>query len=141
MVSIQAYILLYLLFLLLYFLNFHLLFRFLENLPLFLHYLNYCGIPGEFIINGDSTISSDVALCIFEAFENIINDNYSFVHGVFANLALSGEKIIVKFIFENVVKSLSNEMMKKLSDAGIACEITQEEETSYIYLTIKEDKP
>ena len=101
-----------------------------------LRYLNYCGIPGELINNADGTIPSNVALAIFEAFENLLEDNYSTLKGVFINISKK-EKVICKLSFENLTKALSNERVTSLQDVGVKYETTSEDEVTYISLIIQ----
>ncbi len=100
-----------------------------------LRYLNYCGIPGEFINNASGTISSNVALVVFETFETLLEDNYSTLKGVFINLSKK-EKVICKLSFENLTKELSEEMITSLKDTGVRYEATSEDEVTYLSLTI-----
>ena len=100
-----------------------------------LRYLNYCGIPGEFINNASGTISSNVALVVFETFETLLEDNYSTLKGVFINLSKK-EKVICKLSFENLTKGLSEEMITSLKDTGVRYEATSEDEVTYLSLTI-----
>lgn len=100
-----------------------------------LRYLNYCGIPGEFINNAIGTISSNVALVVFETFETLLEDNYSTLRGVFINLSKK-EKVICKLSFENLTKELSEEMITSLKDTGVRYEATSEDEVTYLSLTI-----
>ena len=101
-----------------------------------LRYLNYCGIPGELINNADGTIPSNVALAIFEAFENLLEDSYSTLKGVFINISKK-EKVICKLSFENLTKALSNERVTSLQDVGVKYETTSEDEVTYISLIIQ----
>lgn len=100
-----------------------------------LRYLNYCGIPGEFINNASGTISSNVALVVFETFETLLEDNYSTLKGVFINLSKK-EKVICKLSFENLTKGLSEEMITSLKDTGVRYKATSEDEVTYLSLTI-----
>ena len=100
-----------------------------------LRYLNYCGIPGEFINNASGTISSNVTLVVFEAFETLLEDNYSTLKGVFINLSRK-EKTICKLSFENLTKDLSKDVIVSLQEVGVIYEVTSEDDVTYISLTI-----
>ena len=101
-----------------------------------LRYLNYCGIPGEFINNASGTIPSNVALLVFEAFETLLEDNYSTLRGVFINLSRK-EKVICKLSFENLTKGLSEGIITSLQDVGVTYETTSEDDVTYISLIIQ----
>ena len=100
-----------------------------------LRYLNYCGIPGEFIGGADCTVPADAALAVFETFEMLLERNYSCLKGVFVNLSAK-ENVLFKLIFEDLTESLSPEEEEKLSAIGVGNEIKCEDNVTYLYLTM-----
>ena len=100
-----------------------------------LRYLNYCGKPGEFIGNAACCVPAHTALAAFEAFETLIEDNYSCLQGVFVNLSATTE-VTFKMIFENLSQSLSEGTEKKLSEVGISSSVTREDNVTYICLSM-----
>lgn len=100
-----------------------------------LRYLNYCGKPGELMVDTDRAVPSRAAIAVFEVFELLIEDNYASLKGVFVNLS-GDEQTTLKMIFENLEKSLSGDMEKRLSDAGVTSEEMHEDNVAYITLTL-----
>lgn len=100
-----------------------------------LRYLNICGIPSEFVNHADCTVSAEAAIAVFDAFETMVERNYSNLHGVFVNLS-SKENVLFKLIFENMTEPLSNEMTERLSAAGVQSEATREDDITYICFTL-----
>lgn len=100
-----------------------------------LRYLNYCGKPGEFIGGAECSVPADAALSVFEAFETLLEANYSCMKGVFVNLSAS-ENVVFKLIFEDFSGGLSEEMKTKLSEAGVVNETKCEDGVSYIVFTM-----
>ena len=96
-----------------------------------LRYLNFCGIPSEFINNADGTVSADTALTVFEAFEALLEANYKSLRGAFVNLSEQGNTVAFKLTLEHATAALSDELEQHLSSAGINCEIFQEEDVSF----------
>ena len=101
----------------------------------FLHYLNYNGIPGEFVGEPKGSIASDTVLALFEAFEIAVENNIEHLHGVFVNL-YQDEDIKFKFVLENMKNPLPNEVIENLSQAGIVSSIKNEEDVTYINLSV-----
>ena len=99
-----------------------------------LRYLNYCGKPGELVVNTDCVVPSQVALAAFEAFETLLEENYAGLKGVFVNLS-GKEKAIFKMIFENLDEPFKD-TTKGLSRAGIPYDAAQEDNVTYITLTL-----
>lgn len=100
-----------------------------------LRYLNFCGIPGEFFSSADCTVNADSALAVFEAFESLIETNYSCLLGVFVNLS-EQECAVFKLTLEGLENPLSSEMKTQLSSAGVTFEINREDEVTYICFTL-----
>ena len=100
-----------------------------------LRYLNYCGIPGEFIGNAACTVPSAAALAAFEAFETLLESNLSCLRGVFVNLSAQ-DHVTFKMTFENLSEPLSDEAAASLLSAGIQREIQTEDDVSYICLIL-----
>ena len=100
-----------------------------------LRYLNYCGIPGEFVGGADRCMPAVAALGIFEAVEHIIETNYDALQGVFVNLSAK-EKVIFKLTFENLTRPISDEVTDKLKEAGVFCEIKCEDGVTYVCLSV-----
>ena len=101
-----------------------------------LRYLNFCGIPGEFVGSADCTVNSDAALTAFEAFETLLETNYSSLRGVFVNLSAQ-ENVVFKLTLENLTEPLSSEMTKKLLTVGAESETLTEDDVTYISFTLK----
>lgn len=105
-----------------------------------LHYLNYYGVPGEFIGEAQSYISSRSALCVFSSLQLMIEDNIKTLKGVFVSLDMK-DKVVLKLILENMRISLSKDKIKELSDNDIIVDITKEDMISYITFNLnKEEK-
>lgn len=100
-----------------------------------LRYLNFCGIPGEFVGGADCTVKSGAALAVFEAFDDLIEANYSRLEGVFVNLSAK-EDVVFKLTLENLTDGLSCEQTKNLSDAGVAVNLKCEDGVSYVSFTM-----
>jgi len=101
-----------------------------------LRYLNFCGIPGEFVSNADCTVNADAALAVFEAFETLLETNITSLKGAFVNLSAQ-DGALFKLTLENLVEPLTKEAENALSDAGVACEITSEDGVAYISFTMQ----
>ncbi len=101
-----------------------------------LRYLNYCGIPSEFMGSTDCKIHSDQALALFEAFESIIESNVSSLAGVFVNLSGDGYAVI-KITFEHLTVSLPEEALTGLSTQGIDTDIQNEDDITYMCFSMK----
>ena len=101
-----------------------------------LRYLNFCGIPGEFVSSADSAfVSADAALAAFDAFESLLEAGGSSLQGVFVNLSVQ-ENVRFKMTFENLSGPISDETAKRLTDAGIVSETKREDNVTYICLTL-----
>lgn len=100
-----------------------------------LRYLNYCGIPGEFVGGVDCTVSSVAALGVFEAFETLLEQNYASIEGVFVNLSV-GEKVIFKTIFEGLSEPPSDEMLRRLVEVGVLVDVKREDGVTYCYFSM-----
>ena len=97
--------------------------------------LNFCGIPSEFIQNAEGTAPSDAVLAVFEAFETLLETNYSQLKGVFVNLSVQ-ESVLFKMTFENLTERLSEDSARQLLDCGVQSEIKHEDNITYICLTL-----
>ena len=100
-----------------------------------LRYLNICGIPSEFVNHADSAVSAESAIGVFEAFETLIDTNYSNLLGVFVNLS-ECESVIFKLVFENLTVPLSDKMTEGLVSAGVHIETTREDDVTYFCFTL-----
>ncbi len=100
-----------------------------------LHYLNFSGIPSEFISIADCKISAKIALATFEAFETLIEDNFEYLNGVFVNLSAK-ENIVFKLTFENLKTPLSRDLTATLADLGVSVDFKQEDNVAYIAFTM-----
>lgn len=100
-----------------------------------LRYLNFCGIPGEFVGGADCAVPSGAALAAFEAFEALLDANYSDLQGVFVNLS-ARENVAFKMTFENLTKTLTADDEKALSQAGVLCDVKREDDVAYICFTL-----
>ena len=100
-----------------------------------LRYLNYCGIPGEFVGGAECTVPSGAALAVFEAFEALLETNYRRLAGVFVNLSVKDD-VIFKVTFENMTEGLGPDTEKELSEAGVGCEIQHEDGVAYVCFTL-----
>ncbi len=100
-----------------------------------LRYLNLCGIPGEIIHSADGTIPAAAAIRAFEAFEILLEVNYSCLKGVFVNLS-GQDQVMFKVTFEDLNESLSPDMEEKLRQVGVMSESQQEDDVTYICFTL-----
>ena len=100
-----------------------------------LRYLNYCGKPGEVMIDTDCLVSSEAAIAAFEVFETLLEDNYVGLKGVFVNLS-GKEKVTFKMIFEDLDEPISIFQTKELTDVGITYDTAREDNVTYISLTL-----
>ncbi|MBR2589592.1 MAG: hypothetical protein IKE65_01565 [Clostridia bacterium] len=100
-----------------------------------LYYLNYCGIPGEFFGGTQAIVRADAALIVFEAFETLLETNFSHLAGVFVNLNAK-EKVFFKLTLENMRLSLPQELARQLCEAGVNYEINQEDDITYMCFTL-----
>ena len=95
-----------------------------------LRYLNFCGIPSECIIGDTAAVKAAAALAAFEVFETLTEAGFDCLKGVFVNLSV-GENIMLKMTFENMTKTISDDV-KKLSGYGIRTNIKCENNVTYI---------
>ncbi len=100
-----------------------------------LRYLNFCGIPGEFMGRGEGAVPADAALGVFEAFETLLETNFSSLKGVFVNLTVK-ERAILKLTFENLTGPLPESAARDLFDAGVRCESQREDGVTYLCFTL-----
>lgn len=100
-----------------------------------LRYLNFCSVPSELINNAECAVNAQAALAVFEAFESLLEANFSCLRGVFVNLS-EQESLLFKLAMENLEIPLSSDIEKQLSAVGISTESTQEDEITYICFTI-----
>ena len=100
-----------------------------------LHYLNFCGVPSECINSADCTVNADSALEMFEAFETLIETNYSSVKGVFVNISQQ-EGVAFKITIENFEEPLAYEVSERLSAKDILTEQSQEDGVYYTCFTL-----
>lgn len=101
-----------------------------------LRYLNYCGIPGEFIGGAQIVVPAHAALAVFEGFGTLLETNYSCLQGVFVNLS-ARENATVKLTLEGAKEFLSEEYAETLFLAGVSAEQQREEDVLYVCFTIK----
>lgn len=97
--------------------------------------LNYCGIPGESIINADCSVRADAAIAVFEAFETIIELNYPLFKGVFANLS-SGSEVTLKLTFEDLSEGMPSGLESQLAQVSVDVETQTEDSDTYVCFTI-----
>ena len=102
----------------------------------FLRYLNFCGVPGEFFYSSDCTVNADMALAVFEAFETLIEINFSTLKGAFVNLSVQEGKLLFKLTLENAGEFLPPEMLGELGSLGVEGEENQEDDVAYICFTL-----
>ena len=100
-----------------------------------LRYLNFCGIPSELINCADCTVPASAALAVFEAFESLLEANYSRLKGVFVNLS-EHENVMFKLTLEGFTEMLSADAAKQLSTVGIMTETDNEDDVTYICFTL-----
>lgn len=99
-----------------------------------LRYLNLCGIPSEYVKNADCKIKSKSALAVFEAFETMIESNYSSLAGVFVNLS-GRENAVIKVTFEHMTKPLSEGLQDKLLSSNVKFDVQKEDDVTYVCFT------
>lgn len=100
-----------------------------------LRYLNDCGIPGEIVNTAGCTVPADAALLVFEAFETLLEDNYTNLRGVFVNLS-ERDDVLLKLNFENLTEPIPIDITQRLSDANITSEVQREDDVTYICFSI-----
>ena len=100
-----------------------------------LRYLNFSGVPGEFVNTSSGEVSSDAALKVFEIFGRLLESDLDSLKGVFVNLS-SGESVVCKLTLENFSTGLDDEMKAELLSAGISAEAVEEDGVTYIAFTL-----
>ncbi len=100
-----------------------------------LRYLNFCGIPSELFNSAQCTVNAEAALAAFEAFETLLETNLHCLKGAFVNLS-AGEAIVFKLTMEGLTNSLSDDMIKQLSDAGVRTVADSEDGVAYLRFTL-----
>ena len=101
-----------------------------------LRYLNYCKIPTEFFGNGNCFVSSDSALCVFEAFEILLETNIENLKGAFVNISVS-DMVTFKLTAEGLTALLSGETENQLAASGVGCKTNIEDDVAYICFTFE----
>ena len=102
-----------------------------------LRYLNFCGIPGEFVGSADRTLPADAALALFEAFETLLELYYPGLLGVFVNLS-AGENVTFKLTFEHTDEQPRGVVPELPSASEIPCVIKYEDNVTYVCFTLTE---
>ena len=102
-----------------------------------LRYLNFSGIPGELVNTADGAVPADAALCIFEAFGELLEANLSALRGVLINLSFK-ENAVCKLTMEQMPVELSEETEQKLAGVGIRTEVLHEDDVTYLCFTFPE---
>ena len=101
-----------------------------------LRYLNYCGVPCEFVENAQCVVNADAVLAVFEAFEIMIETNFSNLKGAFVNLSEQQEAVVFKLTLENPAETLPHEVTEQLLSVDIKAEEMQEDNVAYISFTL-----
>ncbi len=101
-----------------------------------LRYLNLCGIPGEYFGSADCCVSANAALAAFEAFETLLEINYSDLKGVFVNIS-EQQDLYFKITLENLSQALPNELEQTLGSACVRSKINREDDVTYICFTLQ----
>lgn len=99
-----------------------------------LRYLNFRGIPGEYIGSDEGALPSNAVLAVFEAFETLLEDNGSFLTGVFVNFS-KREPPCFKIAAENLRVPPGEETERRLTEAGVLCDVKTEDNVTYVCLT------
>ena len=100
-----------------------------------LRYLNFCGIPGEFMGDPEGAVPAEAALAVFEAFETLLETDLSALKGVFVNLA-GKEKPLLKVTVENLSEPLPENAVRRLLAAGVRSESRREDDVTYLSFTL-----
>ena len=101
-----------------------------------MRYLNFCGIPGEYLGDAESCVTAESALSVFEAFETLLEMNFDSLRGAFVNISEQEDKVSFKLTLENSSGFLSREKLGRLSDVGVGCEEGLEDDVAYICFTL-----
>ena len=96
-----------------------------------LRYLNYCGIPGEFVNSAECPVPADAALAVFETFESLVRAAYTDLRGVFVNMS-GHENAVIKLALENADLPVPEDAKEKLLSYGITTESKCEDGVTYI---------
>ena len=102
-----------------------------------LRYLNFAGIPGEFLSTAEGTVDAKASLAVFETFGRLLTENLSCLHGVFVNLTKK-ENTVCKLTLEYLQTSLTETDIDSLSDLDVATETVCEDDVTYIGFTLPE---
>ncbi len=102
-----------------------------------LRYLNFCGIPGECIVDAETYLPADAAIAVFEAFEELLEGGIPRLAGVFVNV--SGQKsATIKMMLEGLCGPLPQGMAERLLQAGVHSGSTVEDNTLYVSFSLPE---
>lgn len=101
-----------------------------------LRYLNFSGIPSEFICDGQCVVSADSALAVFEAFEILLEENYSALCGVFVNLTVQKESVLFKLALENAKEPPSDKTVGALASVKVQSAVDFEDDVAYVCFTM-----
>ena len=101
-----------------------------------LRYLNYSGIPGEYIGHAYGSVHAPAALAVFEAFESLLETNGPSLKGVFVNFS-GGDPVIFKVVFEALSEPLTDAWFERLSSVGVQVDQTREDDILYISFTFR----
>jgi len=97
-----------------------------------LRYLNMSGVLTELFNTAESSISSESALVLFEAFEELLENNFDTLRGVLLNISEHNGQLIFKATIETAAVQLSAASVDRLNRAGIGITAETEDETLYI---------
>ena len=100
-----------------------------------LRYLNYCGVPGEYVGGAECAMPASAALAVFEAFEALLEVNHSCLAGVFVNLG-ARECVTCKVTLEGLTVPLAAPQIERLQAAGVTCCGEQEDGVTYLCFTM-----
>lgn len=103
-----------------------------------LRYLNYAGIPGEFIGQASGAMPAGAALAVFETFETLLETNRPNLSGVFVNLSSADGGFDFKVVFEDLAKTVPDDVSDRLSAVGVRCEQEREDNVTYVCFAIPE---
>lgn len=96
-----------------------------------LRYLNLYGISGEYMNTAVGEISSDKALVIFEAMENLVEKYIEKLKGVYVILSMQDNQPIVKVTLENISADSVESFEVLLGRAGVQMLCEYEDEVGY----------
>ena len=95
-----------------------------------LRYLNYCGIPSEFVNGAVGRISAQEALPIFEAFETLLENNMNDLKGAFVNLSPKEFKL--------TLEGITDETSIDLKSYSVRTKSSSEDGVTYLCFTLTE---